>query len=132
MAKPGTPNWFSDRQEEKTAKLYGGKVSPSSGAAVTDAGDVRMRHLGNLCECKFTGTYAKPAKSISLKLEDLEKIADEAWAEGLEPMMVLGMYAPDSILADQDGEVHVAVRLVRDDWQHRSHPNLQMSMGELQ
>lgn len=129
MARRGTPKWFSRRQEEKTAKLYGGEVSPSSGGAITDAGDVRMRHLGNLCECKFTGTYDKPAKSISLKLADLEKIADEAWAEGLEPMMVLGMYAPDSVLADKDGEVHVSVRLVRDDWKGRTHENGQRTFG---
>lgn len=132
MAKSGSTKWFSERQEEKIARLYGGVRSPSSGAAVTDAGDVRMRHLGNLCECKHAGTFAKPAKSISLKLSDLEKIADEAWAEGLEPMMVLTMYAPDSVLADKDGEVSVSVRLVRDDWQGRTHPNCQMSMGELQ
>lgn len=116
MAKPGTRKWFSLRQEKKVAKLYGGTVSPSSGAAITDSGDVYIPNHGNLCECKHAGTFEKPAKSISLKLEDLEKIADEAWERGLEPMMVLSMYAPDSVLADKDGEVNVSVRLMRDDW----------------
>jgi hypothetical protein len=129
LAKRGSTKWFSERQEEKVARVYGGDRSPSSGAAVTDAGDVRMRHLGNLCECKHRGTFDKPAKSITLKLEDLEKIADEAWAEGLEPMMVLSIYAPDSVLADKDGEVHCAVRLMLDDWKGRTHANGQMNFG---
>lgn len=120
MARRGSTKWFSERQEERVAKVYGGERSPSSGAAVTDAGDVRMRENNNLCECKHAGTFEKPAKSISLRLKDLEKIADEAWAEGMEPMMVLTMYAPDSILADKDGEVSVSVRLMLDDMRGRS------------
>lgn len=129
MARRGSTKWFSERQEERVAKVYGGERSPSSGAAVTDAGDVRMRHLGNLCECKHAGTFDKPAKSIRLVLAELEKIADEAWAEGLEPMMVLSMYAPDSVLADKDGEVHVSVRLMVDDWRGRTHVHGQMNFG---
>lgn len=128
MAKPGTRKWFSQRQERKVAKIYGGEVSPSSGAAITDAGDVRMRQMGNLCECKHAGMFDKPAKSISLKLEDLEKIADEAWAEGLEPMMVLSIYAPNSVLADADGEVNVSVRLMLDDMRGRVAPQQQMGV----
>jgi len=120
MAKSGTRKWFSRRQEDKVAKTYGGKVSPSSGGAITDQGDVRMPVYNTLCECKHAGTFTKPAKSISLKLEDLEKIADEAWNESKEPMMVLSMYAPDSILADGDGEVNVSVRLMLDDVRGRT------------
>lgn len=86
-----------------------------------------MREHNNLCECKHTGTFDKPARSFSLKLDDMEKIADEAWSEGKEPMMIVSIYCPDSVLADKDGEVNLAVRLMSDDW--KSHTHSQMQMG---
>lgn len=57
----------------------------------------------------------KPAKSYSLKLSELEKIADEAWAEGLDPAIAIRIYNPDSVLADKDGNVDLIVRRVQDD-----------------
>lgn len=84
---------------------------------MTDQGDVRTSEC--LIECKHTGTFDKPAKSISIKLGDLEKIADEAWSEGKEPVLCLGIYAPDSVLADSEGEVNLTVRLMGDDWHGR-------------
>ena len=114
IAKPGSTKWLSRRQEERIAKIYGGVVSPSSGASAADPGDVRTDD--QLFECKHTGTFDKPAKSISIKLSDLEKIADEAWAEGRDPVMALCIYNPDSVLSDHEGNVDVIVRLKRDDW----------------
>ena len=74
-------------------------------------GDVRTKYT--LIECKTTGTPAKPAASIGLKLEVMEKIADEAWSVGLEPALALRFYAPDSVLADtQTGYVNLMVRLM--------------------
>lgn len=95
------------------AKLYNGTVSPSSGAADADQGDVRTET--ELIECKLTGSFLKPAKSISVKLEDLEKIADEAWSEGRDPVMALCIYNPDSVLADGNGYVDLTLRLTKDD-----------------
>ncbi len=100
-------------QERFIAGRYGGVVSPSSGASQKDAGDVRTGR--ELIECKQTGQMDKPAKSIRLILADFEKIADEAWAEGLSPAMALRMYAPGSVLADKDGNVDLIVRRVADD-----------------
>jgi hypothetical protein len=100
-------------QEERVAKAYGGKRSPSSGGTDTDRGDVRTPN--DLVECKHTGTYDKPARSISVKLDDLEKIFDEAASEGKDGMMALSLYAPDSVLADDGGFVDLAVRLMRND-----------------
>ena len=114
------------RQEERVARRYGGKRSPSSGAAVADQGDVRT--IDQLIECKHTGTFDKPAKSITIKLGDLEKIADEAWSEGKEPVMALGIYAPDSVLADADGEVNLIVRLETDDVRGRT-ATMQVCLG---
>lgn len=113
MAKPGSTKWFSEQHENHVAKVYGGVRSPSSGAAVTDDGDVRTPY--ELFECKHRGTYDKPARSISVKLDDLEKIADEAWSHSLDPAMSLSIYCPDSILADADGHVYISARLESDD-----------------
>lgn len=74
-----------------------------------------MRTDTLLIECKHTGTFDKPAKSISIKLADVEKIADEAWSEGKTPVLALGIYAPDSVLSDADGTVNLIVRLEVDD-----------------
>lgn len=119
MAKRGSTKWLSVRQEEAIAYRYQGTLSVSSGGAVTDQGDVRTKY--QLIECKTTGTFDKPAKSISLKLADLEKIADEAWSESREPVMALRIYAPDSLLADNDGNVDLIVRLLSDDIRSRYH-----------
>lgn len=93
--------------------MYDGTVSPSSGGAAADQGDVRTTLL--LIECKQTGEPEKERRSMSVKLDDFEKIADEAWSEGRTPMMALRIYSPDSVLADKQGNVDLAVRLVCDD-----------------
>lgn len=113
MAKRGTVKYDSVQHEEFVAKLYKGKRSPSSGAAVSDGGDVRSDE--DLFECKQKGNSNKPAKSISIKLDVLEKIADEAWSEGREPVVALRIYNPDSPLADDSGNIDLVARLIQDD-----------------
>jgi hypothetical protein len=113
VARRGTSKRRSQDQEAYVAKMYDGRVSPSSGAAVTDPGDVRT--YSHLIECKQTGEYGKEKRSMSVKLDDFEKIADEAWSESRVPMMALRIYSPESVLADDDGNVDLAVRLVTDD-----------------
>ncbi len=54
----------------------------------------------------------KPPKKI---LDEFEKIAKEAFAEGSYPALALRYYAPESILADVDGWVDLMVRTVADD-----------------
>lgn len=95
------------------ARLYEGRRSRSSGAAVTDEGDVATKY--ELIECKHTGKPTKPAKSISVNLRVLEKIVDEARETGKVPGLALRMYNPDSYLADRDGMIDVMVRLMPDD-----------------
>lgn len=112
MAKRKSTRAFARIHEDWIARQYGGVVSPSSGAAVTDSGDVRTEV--ELMECKATG-HNGPAKSISLKLSVMEKIADEAYSEGLEPAIPLRIYNPESPLSDGHGYVDMIVRLVRDD-----------------
>jgi hypothetical protein len=48
-------------------------------------------------------------------LRQLEKIAQEAWEQGLDPMLALRYYDPDSILADKDGWIDLTVRRAVDD-----------------
>jgi hypothetical protein len=113
VAKRGSTKALSVAHEDWVAWLYRGRRSPSSGGAATDRGDVRC--LDHLFECKMTGTYEKPKRSISLKLDDMEKIADEAQQEGKSWAMAIRFYAPGSPVADKDGFVDVTLRPSRED-----------------
>lgn len=107
MAARGTSKRRSVDQEEEVARLYRGKRSASSGAAAHDYGDVRTRW--DLIECKYT---QKPPKQL---FNELEKIAKEAFAEGLEPVLCLRWHVPGSILADADGYIDLTVRRMCND-----------------
>lgn len=116
MARKGTKKALSVEQEEFVAQKYGAVRSKSSGAADTDAGDVRSVYHDTLFECK--GKFGErcgetPVRSTLVK--DFEKIWDEAHAEGREPAMALRFYMPESPLANSDGWVDFTVRLLEDD-----------------
>jgi hypothetical protein len=113
MAKRGSSKWFSEQHERFIAKRHRGTRSPSSGAAISDQGDIRTGKY--LIECKHRGSYTRPAKSIPIDLDTLEKICREAWSEGKNPMLALRMYNPDSMLSDKDGMIDLIVRLERDE-----------------
>jgi hypothetical protein len=93
--------------------MYNGTRSKSSGAAVHDAGDVRLD--SSLVECKYTGSPGEPLKRMPKLVKEFEKIANEAWAEGYDPVMALRFYAPKSSLSRNDGWIDFIVRLVEDD-----------------
>jgi hypothetical protein len=113
MAARGTTKHWSLVQEERIATVYRGKRSKSSGAAAHDQGDVRT--TSQLIECKYTGAPGEPLKNIPKIVQDFEKIAREAWAEGRDPLLALRYYHPESILADGDGWVDLSVRRTCDD-----------------
>lgn len=113
MSKRGTTKALSIKHEDSVARAYGGVRSPSSGAAITDAGDVRVEDQDTLFECKYTGSPEKPARSTLVTR--MEKIADEAWAESKEPALALRFYMPESPLAGPEGWVDLSVRLLNDD-----------------
>lgn len=122
MAKRGTKQRISQDQEEFLARAYDGKRIRGSGSSHMQKGDVITEY--QLIEAKYKGAPDKPAKSISIKVEDLEKICDEAWAENLDPMMGLMIVNPDSHLANAGGEIHLSVRLVIDDmWYSAANTN---------
>lgn len=107
MARRGSTKALSVVQEDKIAALYMGRRSPSSGASDTDQGDVRCPRL--LIECKMT--MGKPPAW----LKDFEKVTEEAYSEGREPMMAFRFYKPESVLSDQNGYVDLVVRRAADD-----------------
>ncbi len=111
MAERGSSKRLSVQHEDYIARVYVGVRSPSSGGADTDQGDVRSK--SDLIECKLSGSYGKPARSTLLK--QFEKIALEAYAEARDPLLCLRFFAPDSVLANSQGWVDLAVRLVLDD-----------------
>lgn len=111
MATRGSSKALSIQQEDWVARQYYGTRSASSGAADNDQGDVRT--LTDLIECKVTGSPGKPAKSSLVKT--FEKIAEEAYSEGREPVVALRFYMPESILAGPTGWVDLTVRRTKED-----------------
>jgi hypothetical protein len=124
MATRGSKKALSVEHEEYIAKVYEGIRSPSSGAAVTDSGDVKTKK--ELFECKLTGAPGKVCDEhgeIDCKeclrtptlVQHMEKVADEAYEVGKEPAVALRYYAPHSKLAGYGGWVDLTVRLTLDD-----------------
>lgn len=111
MATRGSSKALSVEQENWIAGLYGGRRSVSSGAADNDQGDVRAGH--DLIECKVKGGPGRPAKSALVTT--FEKIAEEAYSEGREPVLALRFYMPESFLADHQGWVDLVVRRAGED-----------------
>ena len=70
---------FSKKQENKVAKVTGGKVNPNSGA--TDFGGKSDVNINNLIsvECK---TKTTKSKSMSIKKEWIEKLRQETVFDG--------------------------------------------------
>lgn len=92
---------------------YHGYVSPSSGAADTDAGDVRT--VSSLIECKTTGHEGEEKRpSLNKILEWLEEIAAQAWEEGKDPVVALRIYAKGHPLAALSGCLDLAILPVDD------------------
>lgn len=112
MAKRGTVKRKSVEQEDFIAAHYEGRRSRSSGAADTDAGDVRT--CMHLIECKVMGNPEESAKRPGFA-RDMEKITEEAWSEGRMPALAIRWYDPDSILSDRTGWCDVIVKRVADD-----------------
>lgn len=114
MAVKGSKKALSQEHEEYIAARYGGRRSPSSGAAFTDLGDVRGSDM--LVECKGQFGERAGAKPVrSTLVNQFEKIADEAWQGDRTPAMALRFYVPDSPLADNLGYVDLIVKLLEDD-----------------
>lgn len=112
------PNLPKDH-EEFIANLYGGKRSASSGASITDKGDVTSHPTNTLFECKMTGQPGHIRKTTLTRR--MEKIADEAWEVGMEPALALRFFNPNSPLSNREGWVDLTVRLSADDARSRNH-----------
>ena len=95
------------------ARLYGGRRTKGSGSGVKEKGDVRIETQSEIVECKMSGQPGKPRRVTLVK--QLEKVAVEAYEEGMDPVLALRYYDPDSTLAKHDGYVDLVVRLAHDD-----------------
>jgi hypothetical protein len=109
-----TKKEVSVTHENWVAKTYGGVRSRSSGASDTDKGDVRVKTLETIFECKATGIPGERSKRSTI-LTQLEKVSDEAWAEGKRAALCLRLFCPESPLAGVEGWVDLTVRPTRDD-----------------
>jgi hypothetical protein len=126
MAKRGTTKRYSTDQEKFVAQKYDGTVSPSSGAASNDSGDVRA--YNDLIECKMTGTPGKvctkhetgdcPICTRTPLIRTFEKIAEEAYLESKSPVIALRFWCPDSPLS-RNGWLDLSVRLLEEDAEMR-------------
>lgn len=121
MAERGSSKWFSVQAEDRFCRAYQMVRSPSSGASIRTKGDGKQkagtRQVGQdlLGESKHKGSFTKPARSASIRLDDFEKLADEAYSENREPILHISLYEPDSPLANIDGYVDIIARLMSDD-----------------
>lgn len=111
MAKRGTVKALSVEHEDFIAYLFGGKRSRSSGAAPGDPGDVRADPW--LVECKMTGNPSAVSKKSRL-VRDFEKVAQEAAQKGVDPMVALRYYDPDSPIANNEGWCDLVVMRAQD------------------
>jgi hypothetical protein len=111
MAKRGTVKRKSVEQEDFIAAHYNGRRSASSGAADTDAGDVRTEDY--LIECKVMGNPEEKIRRPGFA-RDMEKITEEAWQEGRIPLLTIRWYDPSSLLADRFGWCDVVIRRLSD------------------
>lgn len=70
---------YSSKQEDYVAKVLDGKVNSNSGATPFYKGDVLVKDVSMLVECK---TKTKPSSSFSVKQEWLIKSNEESLAMG--------------------------------------------------
>jgi len=85
----------SQKQEKRLASKYDGQVSAASGAFWSRKGDVRSDRF--LIEAKYTA-----AKSISIRLDVLEKIEREAIKDSRTPVLALSVGGRNYIVLAED------------------------------
>lgn len=90
--------------ERRLAERVGGRQTVGSGNQVGDKGDIRLQDV--LIESKAT-----EASSVSVKLEWLAKIAQEARAKGLTPALALQFVSGDGRQRRDGGWVMIPERV---------------------
>lgn len=85
---------LSDKQEQRTAKQFGGTVNPGSGSGWRRPQDVRADGL--LIENKRTGK-----KGITIKATDWEQLRRNALSTGRIPLMGIELDGVDYVMVRQ-------------------------------
>ena len=75
---------YSSEQEQRLAKVLGGKVTPNSGGTKFGGGDILTEHF--LIEAK---TPTKKQSSFSIKEEWLDKMEEQGFEPGGENYFIL-------------------------------------------
>jgi hypothetical protein len=109
----------SRAQEERGAKLHGGRRRPASGAFDMAKGD--MRTDDEMVEYKRTN-----GKQITIKLDDLEKNRREALVEGRMPLLGFELGGRDYLIVEagdwEERQASAASRRARVDRRPVSRP----------
>lgn len=117
LASRGSQKELSVQQEKHIAATLQGRRTINTGAGDKEKADILLDDCSVLVECKYTGDVIEPAKSISVKLEDLEKVWDQAAQIGFSPALAIRITNPDSRLSDDRGHVDWVAVPARDfDW----------------
>lgn len=93
----------SQQQERRGASAYGGRVRPGSGSKPGAKGDVRTR--SELVEHKRTDK-----KSITFRVEVLEKIRREALLDGREALLDFELGKRDYVLLERGAYLELKER----------------------
>lgn len=93
--------FYSDRQEKRIAKEFGGNQTKNSGATLFDKGDVRLENW--LIEAK---THTTDKDSMSIKKEWLEKNLKESLIAGKKYNALMFNFGPSDsknyVVIDED------------------------------
>lgn len=84
--------YYSQLQEEYVAKVSGGKRVANSGAGHFSKGDVVVKDIGMLIECK---TSMQPKSTFGVKKEWLEKNRQETFSSRLSHCAVAFSFEPE-------------------------------------
>lgn len=77
--------YYSKKQENNVAKATGGATVKNSGATMWQKGDVNVKDISILIECK---TCVEPKKSFSIKKEWITKNRDECHFMGKDHSVI--------------------------------------------
>lgn len=77
--------YYSKKQENNVAKTTGGTTVKNSGATMWQKGDVNVKDVSMLIECK---TCVEPKKSFSIKKEWITKNRDECHFMGKDHSVI--------------------------------------------
>lgn len=93
---------MSDAHEKHLAEVFSGRQTRGSGNQWRDQTDVRQSHRERAIAFALDGKSTR-ARSISIKLDDLDKLREQAHAE--RPMLPIRFYEDDRLRIFEDWDL---------------------------